>query len=237
MYPLNVSPLNTQPAEKKTNREDGVLDVQDVWYTLQGEGPFMGMPAVFIRLAGCDLQCPACDTDYTSKRARMTPAEVVAAVGSLALDEDTLVVITGGEPFRQNFGPLVRGLVWEGHSHIQVETNGTLFQENVPMLPITIVCSPKTVSVNEKLRSHIKHLKYVVEAGKVASDGLPLSVLGNGCMVARPWSGFTGTVWVQGMEDPSDYRSTYLNQQAAVDSCLKHGYRFSYQIHKAVGVK
>ena len=44
------------------------LEVVDLWQTIQGEGPFAGMRAIFIRLAGCNLQCPFCDTDYTSKR-------------------------------------------------------------------------------------------------------------------------------------------------------------------------
>src|SRR3954467_9071958 len=48
-------------------RSDGnSLSIHSIFYTLQGEGPYSGCPAVFMRLAGCNLQCPGCDTDYTS---------------------------------------------------------------------------------------------------------------------------------------------------------------------------
>ena len=52
--------MNTQPTEKRTNSQN--LDITEIFFTIQGEGPFSGHRAVFIRLAGCNLQCPACDT-------------------------------------------------------------------------------------------------------------------------------------------------------------------------------
>ena len=70
--------LNTQPIEKRHHKVD--LEVHSIFYTIQGEGPFCGTPAVFIRLAGCNLQCPSCDTNYTSKRRTMTAEEIVNEV-------------------------------------------------------------------------------------------------------------------------------------------------------------
>ena len=59
---------NTQPAEKQVKSSGLILAINSIFYTIQGEGPFAGSPAVFVRLAGCNLQCPMCDTEYTSRQ-------------------------------------------------------------------------------------------------------------------------------------------------------------------------
>ena len=97
--------VNTQPREKLDHRSDGSLEVHHIWKTIQGEGPLAGSPAVFVRLAGCTLQCSFCDTDYTSKRVRQEPEEILAGIKAIGGGCNT-VVLTGGEPFRQNVGPL-----------------------------------------------------------------------------------------------------------------------------------
>ena len=57
--------INSQAIEKSAHYTTRSYDVHSIFPTIQGEGPFVGQPAIFIRLAGCNLQCPACDTDYT----------------------------------------------------------------------------------------------------------------------------------------------------------------------------
>ena len=91
--------INIQPIEKYVQAENKMLDVHSIFYTIQGEGPFTGCPAVFVRLAGCNLKCPGCDTDYTSNRTPMTAEQILNKILELA-SPATLVVITGGEPFR-----------------------------------------------------------------------------------------------------------------------------------------
>jgi 7-carboxy-7-deazaguanine synthase len=97
---------------------------------------------------------------------------------------------------------------------------------------VTVVCSPKTPVVCPAIRPHIFHYKYVLEAGKVDDDGLPSSVLGNNLRPYRPEDiGPHRTIWVQ----PSDQKDPVLNEanmRAAVDSCLKFGYRLTLQTHK-----
>jgi len=92
---------NIQPIEKSVFDEEGRLNVVKVWSTIQGEGPFTGTPAVFVRLAGCNLQCPLCDTNYTTNR-KLRSAEEVADLVQSEHSKTSLVVLTGGEPFRQN---------------------------------------------------------------------------------------------------------------------------------------
>src|SRR5580658_3582582 len=90
------------------------LWVQEVFYTLQGEGPFSGVPAVFVRLAGCNLACFWCDTDFESSTWRPTFDELLANIEEKRPAICNLIVITGGEPFRQNIRPLVCHLLDSG---------------------------------------------------------------------------------------------------------------------------
>ncbi|MDY5084806.1 MAG: 7-carboxy-7-deazaguanine synthase QueE, partial [Prevotella sp.] len=73
--------------------------VNDIFYSLQGEGHNAGRAAVFVRLSGCNLACPFCDTDFTSYET-LTAAEIVGRVLALvpAGSVRPMVVLTGGEP-------------------------------------------------------------------------------------------------------------------------------------------
>lgn len=231
--------LNTQPVEKRAARTDGAVEVVSVFLTIQGEGPFVGQPAVFVRTAGCNLDCPACDTDYTTGR-RLVPAPDLLAKVKKANKHDSasLVVITGGEPFRQALGPFVGLLLEEGYE-VQVETNGTLYDPSMAGLhaDACIVCSPKTPKISAELISVIDAYKYVLRAGSVlAEDGLPLSSLGAPAPPARPHPGFAGEVFVQ-PEDDKDPETNAANLAAAVESCLRFGYRLSVQTHKIAGLE
>ena len=93
--------INIQPIEKIEHYgvpDDGGLDVHSIFPTIQGEGPFVGQPAIFIRLAGCNLQCPLCDTEYTEGRIRLSVPVIFDAVQEHIRLFAPLIVITGGEP-------------------------------------------------------------------------------------------------------------------------------------------
>jgi 7-carboxy-7-deazaguanine synthase len=225
---------NKQFPEPKDRASGAYLTVQEIWRTIQGEGPFVGMPATFIRLAGCNLQCPMCDTDYTSNKQKMHISDIYEKA-RLCEPRCGLVVITGGEPFRQNIGDLVRLLMSQGDT-VQIETNGTLYQEGLPYGKFTIVCSPKTSVINHQLRPYINALKYVVQAGHVdESDGLPTMVLGYDHRVARPLGFDLHDVYVQPADEQDEVKNA-ANLKAALDSCMKFGYRFCLQTHKLLGM-
>lgn len=236
--------VNLQPKEKPTNDPEGRLEVVRVWPTIQGEGPYAGTPAVFVRLAGCNLDCPGCDTDYTSVRMTFSPADLAPVVMAHASSMRTgLVVITGGEPFRQNLEPFVRKLQYKTAPHgrrsyqIQIETNGTLFPSLEVPLRFECVVSPKTPTISPDLRAYATAFKYVLRAGDVDNDGLPRSVLGNGLRPARPWEDWMGDVFVQPMDEGAGNEArTKENTAAALQSCMRFGYRLSVQTHKLVGV-
>jgi organic radical activating enzyme len=81
---------------------------EGVFRSIQGEGALLGTPMVFIRLAGCSIGCPACDTDYRVTRkagAADITAEAVAVRGNAAW-----AWVTGGEPTDRDLGPLADAL-------------------------------------------------------------------------------------------------------------------------------
>jgi organic radical activating enzyme len=192
------------------------------------------------------LQCPGCDTDYTSKRTRMTPEGVVAEVMRIH-QGPRLVVITGGEPFRQNIGLLTQLLEDAGYQ-IQIETNGVLPVPDGLAASTVIVCSPKTFRVHPSVVDRAWAWKYVLDHRHVdPDDGLPTFALYNETQgrVARPPSdfftvpGLIGAVYVQPMDEGTGYAigaHNHQNQKAALATCLKYGYTFQLQLHKTVGL-
>jgi 7-carboxy-7-deazaguanine synthase len=180
---------------RESNKE-GLLQVQDIWPTLQGEGPFQGTPAIFIRLTGCNLACSFCDTKWDDEKdLYMSPEDIYSRVHEInyrdprpnGLElrgaqpgwfEYKLVVLTGGEPARQDLTKLIEALVEGGSDgyHVQIETAGTYWQDIFAYPCVTLVCSPKTEHVHPKILEYCKHWKYVIQYDQVnIYDGLPSS--------------------------------------------------------------
>ena len=96
--------------------------VNEIFYSLQGEGFWTGTPMVFVRFSGCNLCCPFCDTSHGAFT-EMSADEILSAVRS-AGGACRRICLTGGEPSLQLDEPLVRLLKAEGYL-LHVETNGT----------------------------------------------------------------------------------------------------------------
>lgn len=228
---------NTQGIEKPDHADDFSLEVHSIFDTIQGEGPLSGHPAVFVRLAGCNLQCPGCDTDYTSTRRRMSPEAIVAEVGKARSPGAALVVITGGEPFRQAIGLLTQLLEDSGYEP-QIETNGTLPPPHGLAVSTKVVVSPKAGKVHPATAAIAHAYKYVIRRRETAEDGLPLHQLQHSAhpRVARPPKDFPrGAIYVQA-QDEGYNAGSHRNQDAALDSARTHGYTFQIQLHKLLGV-
>jgi organic radical activating enzyme len=73
----------------------GELKIIEIFYTIQGEGPYSGCPSVFIRLAGCNLRCSWCDTDFESNATIVSAAAICDQVVEKAARRTNLCVITG----------------------------------------------------------------------------------------------------------------------------------------------
>ncbi len=250
--------MNHQHPESRS--DSLLLTIHSIFLTIQGEGPFTGRPAIFIRLAGCNLQCPGCDTDYTSHRHRMTPIDVAMKVFLLGdhLPYPPLIVITGGEPLRQS---AVERLIEDFIAHgriVQLETNGSYALGSVTKSctilssfsrgpaqrapGLYIVCSPKTGSLSPALVPFIGAYKYVLQEGFIdEKDGLPTQALGHSAkpVVARPPEDYMERgfpVYVQPMDEGNPERNK-LNLAACIQSAMKFGYLLQLQTHKIIGVQ
>jgi organic radical activating enzyme len=217
---------------RKPLKGDGTkLQIQEIFKTFQGEGPFTGHPAIFIRLGGCNLACDFCDTEFESFQ-ELTLEKVILTTNKLSgkqsdLFTHKLVVITGGEPFRQPIEKLCDELISQGYN-IQIETNGTLFR-NVNKL-VSIVCSPKNTNgytpIRDDLLQRINAFKFIISANNSLYN--QVGDVGQ--------TKYNTPIYVQPM-DESDENKNLQNLQATIKIASINGYNISLQTHKIIGVR
>lgn len=138
-------PVNSTTDESVSSATDATgLPINELFYSLQGEGELAGMPSVFIRTSGCNLRCWFCDSYHTSwepTHGQLGIDEIVDQVQ--AHEQANHVVLTGGEPLiHEGVVELLERLDDLGY-HITVETNGTIYRD----APIDLISiSPKLAS-------------------------------------------------------------------------------------------
>jgi len=99
--------------------------------TVQGEGPLVGRPTVFVRTGGCDYRCAWCDTLYAvlpehrGEWVLMTPAEIETRIDELTGDKPVLLTLSGGNPALQPLAPLIELGHAKGHT-FALETQGSV---------------------------------------------------------------------------------------------------------------
>jgi len=107
-----------------------MLKVNEIFYSIQGESTFAGLPCVFIRLTGCNLRCRYCDTPYAYEEGKnLSLDEIQERVARYHCD---LIEITGGEPLLQPEAVNLSSNLMKQGKTILVETNGT---QNIDRLP------------------------------------------------------------------------------------------------------
>ena len=160
--------------------QENTLMVTSMFFTLQGEGPFSGMPALFIRLAKCNLDCSFCDTFFDDgdiftyaeleQKAHETIRDFWVSKGKpvpnwAVRDRNdypgVVLVMTGGEPLLQNniTGWMKRQLLH--YKAVQVESNG-IPDTDVPA-GVTLVCSPKCIEKNGKPVKYLAPSKTILD--------------------------------------------------------------------------
>jgi 7-carboxy-7-deazaguanine synthase len=143
--------------------EQPILRINEIFWSFQGEGLRAGVPSIFLRLAGCLLKCPYCDTKYAWDSGRAMPLpEILDEIDKQKKKYPaSQVVLTGGEPMEQDLTELVDTLKQKGF-FIAIETNGIEYSD----LAIDWwTVSPKDVSgyvVNKGLEKRIDEIKLIV---------------------------------------------------------------------------
>lgn len=143
------------------------FSITEISPTVEGEGLWIGLPVVIVRLFGCNLRCPWCDSEKAYENedlaTRYTLEELVEAIEKTGLKR---VAITGGEPFlTSELHHLTDRLIEDGFK-IKIETNGTIHNESFKKdSNITVVCSPKPDEyyVDRNMLELADELKFVVD--------------------------------------------------------------------------
>lgn len=136
------------------------MRVNEIFYSIQGEGAHSGEAAIFVRLSGCNLKCSFCDTEHQPYQ-DLTEDEICAEIAKYPA---SLVVITGGEPTLQLTETLIEK-IHELSKTVAIETNGT---RPVPRGVDWVTVSPKALFVGEIGKPVIKTAQEV----KIVLDDL-----------------------------------------------------------------
>ncbi len=192
-----------------------MLALAEIFYSLQGEGTWTGTPAVFVRLAGCNLNCRFCDTDYATKGFASVPA-IVATVRELG-DSCPMVVLTGGEPFAQSETPaLIAALVADGR-RVHVESNGSISVALPEDVWLTV--SPKE-RLSPEMAARANEVKLIVD-GRVPEEWLA-------AFAARNVATFL---------QPEGNRAANVALAIAAVKARPERFRLGLQTHKFIGIR
>jgi organic radical activating enzyme len=135
-----------------------MLQLAEIFYSIQGEGTWTGTPAVFVRLAGCNLACDFCDTDYSLKRLASVD-EVVGEVRAIANDCPT-VILTGGEPLAQAETPALIDALRRDGRRVHLESNGTIY---TPLPDDVWLCVSPKERVDVRMAARADEVKLIVD--------------------------------------------------------------------------
>lgn len=231
---------------------DGLLlGVNEVFETIQGEATFTGTPAIFVRLQGCDVGCPWCDTVHTwsmdranvrslkevafdkkGDGASWAEASIPSLLAVLATFRARHVVITGGEPALWDLRPLSSALLNAGKT-VQLETSGTAEIRIDDRAFVTL--SPKIGMPGGKMiRGDAMMLADEIKmpVGKQADvekllDFLRVSPTLTSRRPGRP----ARSIWLQPLSTSA--KATAI----CIEAATVHGWRLSIQAHKFIGVR
>lgn len=200
--------------------------INEIYPAIQGEGYNTGRPGTIIRMQGCNLRCPWCDSSKTLKKdptTQRTLEDILYEVLTKGPPKG-IALITGGEPTMQNLGPLVDALSRKGiPTHL--ETNGTLPIKAFPKFTWMTI-SPKQVAGYNCHSSAVElgnEVKWLIQSEEDITS--LMYWLGTWRWDSKK------IVSLQPISmDPSATQICY-------DACLKYGWHLSIQTHKLLGVK
>lgn len=209
------------------NHFQNFMWVSEIFFSIQGEGPSAGRPAIFLRLGGCNLKCSWCDSRFTwdPKIADYRPMNLADIVKKIRAFPCNNLVVTGGEPLLQQkeLGALLKTLPG---FRVEIETNGSIPYRLGPLVE-QINCSPKTSNSGNKpyelkiLPSNRKAIfKFVVAK---PDDLKEIRALVRRYKIPKER--------VVLMPEGVDPKAILERGRWLVESCKKEGYSFSTRLH------
>ena len=218
---------------------------REVFFSVQGEGVYAGVPTVFVRLQGCPLRCRWCDTVYAQDAfggEEVTVEDICHEVLEKAPNFLGWCCVTGGEPLFQPkaLEELVGALKSRGHK-IEIETNGALpvpgWYEQVDSWCSDTKCPSS--GEEKKFREEWFNLRSCDQIKFVVADEKDLQYVES---VLRQHPKPRPTILISpcinpaktSLMDRKDYLTSRVWFQRCVEFCKEHNVRFSLQIHKIV---
>lgn len=198
--------------------------INEIFYSLQGEGRHTGVPAVFVRFCGCNLQCPFCDTEHQNGTA-MTDEEIFSAVAQYPAE---WVILTGGEPTLSIDAEFISELKQRTGKRVAIETNGT---QAIPDGIDWVCVSPKTgiEGIDSEAAGIVAERADEI---KVVDTGQPLEPY-----FLLPCRGDDTLMYLQPcyVADPDTFAA---NRLATVQRILSTpGWRLSIQTHRYLNIR
>lgn len=139
------------------------LNINEIFYSLQGEGGRTGQASIFIRLAKCNLACSFCDTDF-ERGVKMTLEEIIQEIDKYNCK---WIIWTGGEPSLQLTDEIIAFFKEKGYLQA-IETNGT---KRIPEGIDYITCSPKqNFELVRELIPEVDELRFPIQKGDTIPD-------------------------------------------------------------------
>jgi 7-carboxy-7-deazaguanine synthase len=140
------------------------LNISEIFYSIQGETSMVGKPSVFIRLAGCNLECSWCDTLYSREKGKKKKIDWL--LDRVAEYKCPNVVITGGEPMMQaDVVKLIKKLTEKGYK-VVLETNGSIDISGLPK-EVKIVMDIKTPSSGEAEKMNFSNISKLNKSDEI----------------------------------------------------------------------
>lgn len=152
--------------------KNNTLKVNEIIFTLQGEGQLAGMPVIFVRLSGCNKVCPFCDTAHETGEELSIPI-IISRVKTLNPD-CTMVIFTGGEPLLQLDSEVVEAFIRAGYN-VGLETNGSLpIPDGVQFNYISVSPKGTPMEVKKNFPQGTNEIRYPLKHGQTPP---PLHIL------------------------------------------------------------
>lgn len=201
-------------------RNECSMQVNEIFNSFQGEGKYVGVPATFLRLSGCNLNCSFCDTDFSNSEDLPVGLIKNIIVENMEKHKTDILVITGGEPLLQY--DELKQLLGQLNCKVQIETNGTIVK--VPLNADYIISPKQNIEqVFKFYKNYDKaYFKFIIQ------NGFDLHSIKQ---LLKKYN-YDKTVWLQ-----PEYSQAEEITSLILSKNLDFNYRISGQLHKYLGAE